>query len=157
MHGCVHFHSGMSPSKSWTSISAPTGGVAWAMNAGLWKGPPADQKAMIKRNMPMLVADVVFGYVGERKDVRKRAAEKGVTFKSPDATFQKAVSEYRAVEIKRVRELGKTYGIKESDQLIDTFLGLIEKWRKINTEEVKGDKQRLITALNREIYSKVQW
>ena len=44
-----------------------------------------------------------------------------------------------------------------TDQLIDTFLTLIEKWRKINAEEVKGDKQRLIAALNREIYSKVQW
>lgn len=133
------------------------GGVAWAMNAGLWKGMPADQKEMIKRNIPILVADVVLGYLRERKDVRRQAEAKGVTFKSPDATFQKAVADYRAVEIKRVRELGKTYGIKESDQLIDTFLGLIEKWRKINAEEIKGDKQRLIAALNREIYSKVEW
>lgn len=133
------------------------GGVAWAMNAGLWKGLPADQKEIIKRNIPILVADIIFGYLRERNDVRKQAEPKGVTFKSPDATFQKAVADYRAVEIKRVRELGKSYGIKDSDELIDTFLALIEKWRKINAEEVKGDKQRLVAALNREIYSKVQW
>jgi hypothetical protein len=41
--------------------------------------------------------------------------------------------------------------------LIDTFLGLIDKWKKLNDEEIKGDKQRFVAALNREIYSKLQW
>ena len=33
----------------------------------------------------------------------------------------------------------------------------IEKWAKIDAEEIKGDKQKFVAALNREVFSKVSW
>ena len=133
------------------------GGAAFAINAALWKSLPADQKAIIKRNMPILVADIIFGYLKEARTVREEADKKGVKFLSPDPGFIKALSDYRAIELARVKELAKKRGMKNTDALIDTYLGLVEKWEKINREEIKGDKDKFIAALNREIYSKVSW
>ena len=107
--------------------------------------------------MPILVADVIFGYLKEAHTVREEANKKGIKFLSPDPGFTKALTEYRAIELARVKELARKRGMKNTDALIDTYLGLVEKWERISRDEIKGDKDKFIAALNREIYSKVSW
>ena len=90
-----------------TTIGTYHGGLLWGMSAEVWSKLPADQKAMIKRNMPILAADVTFGYLAESKEVRKMAASKGVKFNKPGPDFTKAYDEYALKELARVKEEGK--------------------------------------------------
>ncbi|WP_421996376.1 C4-dicarboxylate TRAP transporter substrate-binding protein [Reyranella sp.] len=140
-----------------TTIGTYHGGLLWGMSAEVWNKLPADQKAMIKRNMPILAADVTFGYLAESKEVRETAASKGVKFNKPGPDFSKAYDEYALKELARVKEEGKKKGIKNADQLIDTYMALVAKWQKIDEQEIKGDKAKFAAALQREVFDKVKW
>ncbi len=148
------------PAKNVLNIDIGTyhGGLAFAINADLWRSMPADQRAIVKRNMPMLVGDVLFAYLDDAKSVREEArTSKGVNFLVPDESIAKALADYRTVELNRVREQARKSGLKNADQLIDTYLGLMEKWEKLNQDEIKGDKAKLVEVLEREIYAKTTW
>jgi TRAP-type transport system periplasmic protein len=140
-----------------TTIGTYHGGLLWGMNAEVWAKLPADQKALIKRNMPILAADVTFGYLAESKEVRQTALAKGVKFNKPDASFTDAYNAYAEKELARIKEEGKKRGIKDADKLIDRYMALVAKWQKIDDEEIKGDKAKFVEALNREVFSKVKW
>ena len=140
-----------------TTIGTYHGGLLWAMNADAWAKLPADQKAILKKNMPILAADVTFGYLQESRDVHAAAGEKGVKFNPPDATWNSAYEAYLKNEVARVKEEGKKRGVPNADELVDRYLGLMKKWEKIDAEEIKGDKQKFVDALNREVFSKVSW
>lgn len=140
-----------------TSIGAYTGGLLWAMSAEAWAKLSPEHKAILKKNMPILSADVTFGYLAESDDVRKLAIEKGVKFNPPDKSFIDAYAAYAEKELARVKEAGKGRGIANADELVDLYMSLVRKWEKIANDEVKGDKAKFIEALNREVYSKVQW
>lgn len=140
-----------------TTIGTYHGGLLWAMNADTYGKLPADQKAMLKKNMPVLAADVTFGYLQESRDVHGLASEKGVKFNPPDASWNSEYAAYLKNEVARVKEEGKKRGVPNADELVDRYLQLVEKWTKIDAEEIKGDKQKFIAALNREVFSKVAW
>lgn len=140
-----------------TTIGTYHGGLLWAMNADVYNKLPADQKALLKKNMPILAADVTFGYLQESKEVQATAKEKGVSFNPPDPSWTKAYDEYLKNEVARVKEQGKKRGIPNAEALVDQYLALVEKWKKIDETEIKGDKQKFVDALNREVFSKVKW
>ena len=87
----------------------------------------------------------------------RQLADKGVKFNPPDATWNTEYEAYLKNEIARVKEEGKKRGVPNSDELVDRYLDLVKKWTKIDAEEIKGDKQKFIAALNREVFSKVAW
>jgi TRAP-type C4-dicarboxylate transport system substrate-binding protein len=140
-----------------TTIGTYHGGLLWGMSADVWKKLPPDQQEMIKRNMPILAADVTFGYLAESREVRELAAAKGVKFNKPDPSFTTAYDEYAAKELARVKEEGRKRGIKDSDRLIDAYMALVAKWQKIDETEIKGDKAKFVAALQREVFDKVKW
>lgn len=140
-----------------TTIGTYHGGLLWAMSAEVWAKVPSDQKAMIKRNMPVLAADVTYGYLAESKEVRATAATKGVKFNKPGPDFVKAYDEYALKELARVKEEGKKRGIKNADQLVDRYMALVAKWQKLDETEIKGDKAKFVVALQREVFDKVKW
>jgi TRAP-type C4-dicarboxylate transport system substrate-binding protein len=133
------------------------GGQLFAVSADTYKAFPADVKAAIKKNAPILAADVTFGYLEESRVAREGAAAKGVKFVEPDKSLTQAYEDFLKNDTKRVIEEGKKRGVKDADALIETFLGKIAKWEKIVNEEVKGDKAKYIAALNREVYSKASF
>jgi TRAP-type transport system periplasmic protein len=140
-----------------TTIGTYHGGLLWGMSAEVWAKLPADQKAMIKHNMPILAADVTYGYLAESKEVRKTATEKGVKFNKPGDDFIKAYTEYSTKELARVKAEGVTRGIKNADELVDRYMALVAKWQKLDETEIKGDKAKFIVALQREVFDKVKW
>ena len=140
-----------------TTIGTYHGGLLWAMSADAWAKLKPDEKALFKKNMPILAADVTFGYLSESAEVRKLALDKGVKFNKIDPSLQKAYDDYAGKELARIKEEGKKRGIKDADRLVDTFMALVKKWEKIDAEEIKGDKAKFVAALNREVYSKVKW
>jgi hypothetical protein len=107
--------------------------------------------------MPILAADVTFGYLQESRDVHAAAGEKGVKFNPPDASWNSEYEAYLKNEIARVKEEGKKRGVPNADELVELYLDLMKKWARIDAEEIRGDKQKFVDALNREVYSKVSW
>ncbi|HPU50781.1 MAG TPA: TRAP transporter substrate-binding protein DctP [Burkholderiaceae bacterium] len=140
-----------------TSIGAYTGGLLWAMSAESWGKLKPDEKAAFKKNLPLLAADVTFGYIAETDEVRKLAADKGVKFNKPDKSFTDAYEAYGVKEIARAKDASTKRGLPDGPKLIDLYLALVKKWEKLDAEEIKGDKQKFIAALQREVYSKVKW
>lgn len=133
------------------------GGQLFAVNAEDWRGFPADVKASIKKNAPILAADVTFGYLEESRVAQEGAASHGVQFVDADPSLIKAYEDFLKNDTKRVIEAAEKRGVKNAEALVEAFLGKIAKWEKIVKEEVKGDKAKYIAALNREIYSKVSF
>jgi TRAP-type C4-dicarboxylate transport system substrate-binding protein len=133
------------------------GGQLFAINAEAWNSFPADVKAVIKKNLPILAADVSFGYLEESKVAQEGAASHGVKFVDPDPSLTKAYEDFLKDDTQRVIEQAEKRGVKNAKALVETFIEKIAKWEKIVNEEVKGDKAKYIDALNREVYSKVSF
>ena len=140
-----------------TSIGAYTGGLLWGMSAEAWSKLKPEEKAVFKKNLPLLAADVTFGYIDETTQVRKLALDKGVKFNKPDKSFTDAYEAYAVQEIARAKENAVKRGIPTGSQQVDLYLALVRKWEKIDAEEIKGDKQKFVAALEREVFSKVKW
>lgn len=133
------------------------GGQLFAINAETFKSLPAEVKASIKKNAPVLAADVTFGYLEESRAAQEGAGAKGVQFVAPDKSLTQAYEDFLKNDTKRVIEQAGKRGVKNADALIEAFLGKIAKWERIVNEEVKGDKAKYIAALNREVYSKASF
>lgn len=133
------------------------GGQLFAINAETFKSLPAEVKASIKKNAPILAADVTFGYLEESKAAQEGAASHGVKFVDADPSLTKAYEDFLKNDTKRVIEQAEKRGVKNAEALIETFLGKIAKWEKIVKDEVKGDKAKYVAALNREVYSKASF
>jgi len=142
-------------------ITYPLGSYFGAMfmnlNADVWDGLSAEQKTAMVEPLPELVADVMFDYLAEADDAFAEAKAAGVTLADGPEDFVQAVQTYRAAQRDFAVQGGVAGGVPDAGPLIDDFLKVVEKWRGLVTDEVRGDRQAYADVLRREIYSKLDY
>ncbi|MEQ8349629.1 MAG: C4-dicarboxylate TRAP transporter substrate-binding protein [Sneathiellaceae bacterium] len=125
------------------------------VNQDVWKDLPADQRKAMLDNMGHMIAGAMQGYIDEEANARKNAAALGVTFGKPSAAFMKALEptpEFRQENFDKAASLG----VKDPAAVAETFNSVLPKWEKISAE-VGTDYDKFADALQREIYSKVNY
>ena len=123
-----------------TTIGTYHGGLLWAMNAETYAELPAEQKAMLKKNMPILAADVTFGYLQESRDVHsgwpaKRASSSTRPMR-PGTASTRPISRTRW---RGSRKKARSAACRTPIELVDRYLELVEE---MGEDRRRGDQGR---------------
>ncbi|RJF98631.1 TRAP transporter substrate-binding protein DctP [Noviherbaspirillum saxi] len=130
------------------------GRMPFVASTELWKKLSAEQKQVISRNLPFLVAEATANSVADGQEARRFAESKGVKF-SPVRGYSDKVAAFRSAEIERIVSSYKKQGVERADVLVKTYLEKLAKWEKI-VAETKGDRKAYEEALWSEIFSKLK-
>jgi TRAP-type C4-dicarboxylate transport system substrate-binding protein len=129
---------------------------AWplTMNEHVWAGLPREDRDILLNLAPGIVRRSVEFYMEDDRAVMVEARRRGIQLVPPSADMMALLAKHRKSEIRRVIELAEKRGVKQPGHLVDRFLELVEKWRRI-VAETGDDYDAYEVALRREIYSKM--
>lgn len=141
-----------------TIVDMPIGGYfglqVMNLNKNRWEELSDSERTVVLKNMPKLIADVTYKSL-ESGDIALEAAKKaGAKFLAPDDKFKSAIEAFRKTEIPASVEKATGSGVEDAQNLLDTFMGNVEKWRKI-VAQTNGDQDKYENALWEEIFSKL--
>lgn len=125
------------------------------MNKDRLAGLSDAEKQAIVKNLPKLVVDALFAYRAESRQALDAAEQAGVAVHEPDAAMRQALEAFRQGELDNAVAAADAAGIEGARQRIDTYLGLVEKWRGI-FEKAGGDRAAIEAALRDEVFSKLE-
>ena len=115
---------------------------------------PAERSAMIKAASAGMGA-IIKTYDEEVVSIYPLAKERGVQFHQPGPDLLAKTQEFDTEHAKNVVGLLKEkYGVQDADQLVATYLQLVDKWTKLMTP-IKTDYAAIQATLDREIYAKM--
>ncbi|MDF2235003.1 TRAP transporter substrate-binding protein DctP [Albimonas sp. CAU 1670] len=131
-------------------------GVLTMMSESKFESLSEEQQKAMLAERARLAADSAYAYFAEGEKARKLAVEEhGVTFLEPEDDIKAKLEEARIAERDEDLAQSQKLGAKDPEARIANVVALAEKWQKI-VDETGGDKEALIEAMEREIYSKVQ-
>jgi len=136
------------------SLGSYFGIMSFVVNKEVWDEFSDENKAIIKANIPRLVADIVWAYEPEGEEAIKNFEERGGKVYEFDDALKAEVAQLRADEYDTTIAVGKEGGLEGSEELVRTFQKLVDKWNGI-MDEVGNDKEAYIEALQREVYDKI--
>lgn len=131
-------------------------GVLTMMSKSKFDSLSDAQQAALLAERSRMAAESAFGYHDEsERALSTGQAEHGVVLLKPEADILAKLEEARLAERDADLAQSKKLGAKDPEARIANVVALAEKWQKI-VDETGGDKQALIDAMEREIYSKVK-
>lgn len=132
-----------------------SGASIFTASQATWrKLTPAERSAMIKGATAGMGA-IIKTYDEEVLAIYQPAKDKGVQFHQPGPDLLAKTQEFDREHVKNVAGILKDkYGVQDSDQLVATYIRLIDKWTKLMTP-IKTDYAAIQAMLDREIYAKV--
>jgi TRAP-type C4-dicarboxylate transport system substrate-binding protein len=137
----------------------PLGAIGGLMhlgfNKGVWDSLSDAEKQAIKKDRAATVADIEFQYVRGSEKAMEDAKARKVTFLEAGSDLKAAVEKFNEDELKQIVAKGKSDGIADAPELMQTFRGLIAKWEKI-VDKIGSDEEAYAQVLNEEIFSKAK-
>ncbi|MFO1188929.1 MAG: TRAP transporter substrate-binding protein DctP [Alphaproteobacteria bacterium] len=132
-----------------------SGASIFTISQATWRGlSTAERSAMIKGASAGIGA-IIKAYDEEVIAIYQPAKDRGVQFHQPAADLLAKTQEFDRVQAQTVVGLLKEkYGVQDSDQLVATYIGLIDKWTKLMAP-IKTDYVAIQAMLDREIYNKM--
>ena len=131
------------------------GALVYNMNMKTWMSLSGEERTAIIKAMPGLVSRIVHAYESESEDaINEAKSGNGVELAMPGADLLAKLKAHRQGEKARVIAKAEEDGVKNAEQMIDKFLGLITKWEGI-VAETGGDQAKYEKALWDNIYSKL--
>jgi len=136
------------------AVGSYFGTMNWAINLDVWNDLSEEQQKAFKDSMAHNVAEIMWAYVEDNEEAEKWLAENGGTVEESDQAFKDAWKEQEAKAVEIAIEAGKSDGIEDAEEIVNTFMGLVEKWTA-RMEEIGDDKAAYEQALQDEIFSKI--
>mgnify|MGYP000925747666 CR=1 FL=1 len=130
------------------------GAWALAMNEDRWESLTPEQREANRSNLAGITRRCVEAYIKEDAAVMAEATGKGVAVTKPSQDMLDLLAAHRKKEVERVLAQASERGVPGAEPLVNDFLALVEKWKKI-VAETGDDYDAYQTALEREIFSKV--
>lgn len=138
-----------------TSLGSYFGTMNFTMNKDVWDDELTEEQRQVwKDNLAQNVADVMWAYVADGEEGMQWLRDNGGTVKEADAAFIDAWKKVQSGTVEETIKAGQDSGIENADQIVTTFMGLVEKWTKI-IDEIGYDKDMYQQKLQEEIFSKI--
>lgn len=138
-----------------TSLGSYFGTMNFTMNKDVWDDDlTQEQRQIFKDNMSQAVADIMWAYVAEGEEGMQWLRDNGGTVTEADPAFVSAWDKVQAETVAETIAAGEEAGIENAGDIVNTFMGLVEKWTGI-MEEVGDDKDMYRQKLQEEIFSKI--
>ena len=140
---------------AWTnSLGSYFGTMNFAINKDSWDDLSPEHQQVFKDQMAGNVADIMWAYIEESEEGLTWLKENGGTVKEADQAFVDAWTKVQASAVDETIAQGKADGVEPADEIITTFMGLVDKWTKIMAE-IGDDKAAYQQKLQEEIFSKI--
>tara|TARA_Y100000815_G_scaffold187961_1_gene171576 strand:- start:69 stop:1160 length:1092 start_codon:yes stop_codon:yes gene_type:complete len=131
-------------------------GVLTMMSEPKFESLSEEERQAMLAERARLAADSAYAYFDASEQARKLAQEEhGVTYLQPEDDILAKLEEARLAERDEDLAQSQKLGAKDPEARIANVVALAEKWQAI-VDEIDGDKEAFIEAMEREIYSKVQ-
>lgn len=143
--------------KNVTTLPLGTFSGATLFSAGttFWKDRTDAERAAMLASAPLGLVAQIEAYDEDIDSVIAPAKEKGVAFHEPAADLLKATTDFDKASIANVKKsIAEKRGVQNADALIDTYVGLIDKWTKL-IAPIRKDYPAIQAALQKEIYDKI--
>lgn len=127
-------------------------GLALALNRGSWDRLGEDGQAAVRKNLPQLVADLVFADIEEGEGALAASKQSGAALLEPDDKLVEALRAFQAGEYAHAISEANKSGVQGAEELLKVFDELVAKWRTI-VAETGTDKQKYAEALEREVFA----
>lgn len=141
-----------------TVIDMPLGvyhGISfYNMKQSVWDDLSKDEKTVMIKHLPELVAEVGTIYIKENEQARELAKKKGIEYIAPDDKMRAAFESFKKDEFKRILAKANKDGIKNAEATLTLFNEKIAKWSKMVNDET--DPKEFAKMLDKEIFSKLK-
>ncbi|WP_160382054.1 C4-dicarboxylate TRAP transporter substrate-binding protein [Pseudooceanicola pacificus] len=136
------------------AVGSYFGTMNFAVNLDVWNDLTDEERAAFRDNMAHNVAEIMWAYVSDNETAMEWLAANGGTVEESDQAFKDAWKEQQSLTVQETIEAGKADGIDDAEEVVTTFMGLVDKWTGI-VAKVGNDKAAYEKALNDEIFSKI--
>lgn len=124
------------------------------MSRPSWDKLDPAQKKILWEHAPLASARAVAtSYIA--LDKRYRATAKDITFYEPGDDLKAILSRVVADERGNLVTALQKQGAKNVGAIVDAYLEVLEKWKRLSRDEIKDDPNAYARALEREIYRKL--
>lgn len=137
-------------------MGAYFGGALVAFNESSWSKIKPEDRAVLAKLLPTMLANLAVGYQKDDDDVFAQAKAKGVVVRKADPALSDLLARYTADELRNAAEAAKKRGVKNPDPVIQKFMANLKKWDAI-VKKIGHDRARFEDALRTEIYDKVKF
>lgn len=133
------------------------GGVALTnVNLDVWRDLDVEQRKVIVGGAARAAAAISVDYYRIQQRDLDRAIAEGISIISADEALLKATAEFIEQDLPVTAKVySETYGLKNVEEKIETFRGLVDKWKKLTDAIDPTDVDALAQLYNDEIYSKL--
>ena len=137
------------------SLGGFMGGSMLNMRLDKWAELKPEQRAIIIKNLPIVLAQTTFNYLRLDREVRKEMEAKGNKFFEADPKLAEKILQFRKDYIKnRVVKKGLERGVQNPEELKKKIIALKKKWTKLLDENGR-DQATFQKLLWDQIFSKV--
>ncbi len=126
------------------------------INRDVWQALTTEQRASMLKAASQLSADMVYAYVADDELGVQAAKEKGVEMLDGDASLAAITAQFVEEDIAVIsKQFSDQYSVQNVDQKIETFRGLLARWKGLTAGLGEDDVDQLATLYWDEIISKV--
>ncbi|MCB1151782.1 C4-dicarboxylate TRAP transporter substrate-binding protein [bacterium] len=137
------------------SLGGFMGGSMINLRTDKWDKLTADERTVLLKHLPKLIATTVFNAVNLDIEVRKEMEANGNKFYAADADVAKVIDDFRHEYVQSAAiEKGRSRGVKNPEAIAKKILALRAKWDKLLKENGR-DQATFEKLLWQEVYSKV--
>src|SRR5690606_428471 len=125
------------------------------MNQDFWQDLTDDQRRILLDGSAVGAIGVTFEYMNSDEAAMKLAAEHQVNILEPGQELLDQREAFVEKDLVQVAAIAKErYRINDAEKWIEQYRELLKKWDGI-VEQTGGDRQKLVKAMQDEIYAKV--
>jgi TRAP-type C4-dicarboxylate transport system substrate-binding protein len=128
------------------------GAMVFDMNIDSWNTLSDGQRGVLREGLAGLVRDIVEAYDRDDAHARELAAEKGVTWHTPDPEMKDLLAAHRRKELDRVVAKAQEEGVENGRELAMAFAEKIEEWSRL-VAEIDHDPDRYEQLLDERVFS----
>ncbi|MCP5368516.1 MAG: C4-dicarboxylate TRAP transporter substrate-binding protein [Hyphomicrobiales bacterium] len=137
------------------SLGGFMGGSMLNLRLDKWNELSPEQRAVIVKNLPDVVAETTYNYLRLDGEVQKEMEAKGNKFYHADPAMVKMINDFRADYIEnKVVAKGRERGVENPEEIKKNILKLKAEWKKLLDERGR-DEATFSKLLWERIYSKM--
>jgi len=139
-------------------VETPIGGVFSAfvmqMTEDRWDDLSEEEKQVLLKNLPMLVADINFSYYESGLAAAEEAKAAGIQFYPMGDGMKASFDEFLAGEVDFSIAKATEAGVDNPQEIVDALMENVAKWKAIMAE-IGLDREAYAKKLWEEVYSKL--
>ncbi|SDE13673.1 TRAP-type C4-dicarboxylate transport system, substrate-binding protein [Salipiger thiooxidans] len=131
-------------------------GPQWGFNPSFWAGLTPEQRGVLMEASARSMARMIIAYTANAEAGLKASQEAGGNVYEPGDDLLASVTAFRQKAIDSVYATAQEqYGLSNGQEVIDDFLGKMEKWQGLLADVAPDDEDALTELAMQEIYSKI--